>query len=150
MLDWDILTSKRFKYPYEVYFDKERVAIIRMVLNIFTIFVYAAVLAALILSGVEVANVMLATVRERTSEIGLRKAVGATDWDIADQFMLESVVISLLSSAVGILVGTTIVVMVSLVALRSSFELTMYGLAVITAVMTCAISGLSQVCFRLA
>lgn len=135
------LTAKKSKYPYEVYFDKERVAIIRMILNIFQIFVYAAVLATLILSGVGVANVMLATVRERTPEIGLRKAVGATDWDIASQFMLESVVVSLLSSVVGILVGTTIVVLVSFVALRSSFELTMYGLAVIAAVMTCAISG---------
>lgn len=55
--------------------------------------------------------------------------------------MLESVVVSLLSSVVGILVGTTIVVLVSFVALRSSFELTMSGLAVIAAVMTCAISG---------
>ena len=48
---------------------------------------------------------MLAAVRERTTEIGLRKAVGATDRMILGQFLLESVCISLLGVAIGSLVG---------------------------------------------
>jgi len=81
------LVARRATYPYEVYYDKERVAIILTILRIFKLFVYTAVAATLILSGIGVANVMLATVRERTPEIGLRKAVGATNFEIATHFL---------------------------------------------------------------
>jgi putative ABC transport system permease protein len=50
--------------------------------------------------------VMLAAVRERTTEIGLRKAVGATDTMIMSQFLTESVGISLLGAGIGIVIGT--------------------------------------------
>ena len=136
------LVARRATYPYEVYYDKERVAIILTILRIFTLFVYTAVAATLILSGIGVANIMLATVRERTPEIGLRKAVGATNFEIATQFLSESILISVISSVLGIIIGTSIVMVVSMLALHGELELNMYALAVLTAVSTCALSGL--------
>ena len=138
----ETLFSRKSKYPYEVYFDKERVSSILNILNVFTMFVYAAVSATLLLSGVGVANVMLATVRERTPEIGLRKAVGATNIDVAAQFLSESIIIGVISSILGIIIGTTIVMAVSLLALQGELEAKMYIVSVVAAVLTCAISGI--------
>ena len=136
------LKARRSSYPYEVKYDKERVDIILTILNIFTMFVYTAVAATLILSGVGIANVMLATVRERTSEIGLRKAVGATNIEIAIQFITESILISVMSSVLGSVIGTLIVLAVSVLALHGELDLHMYLMAVGAAVTTCAVSGL--------
>ncbi|MCL5125080.1 MAG: ABC transporter permease [Deltaproteobacteria bacterium] len=136
------LKAKRPTYPYQVTYDKERVAIIMTILHVFKLFVYTAVAATLILSGVGVANVMLATVRERTPEIGLRKAVGATNYEIAAQFLSESIIVSIISSVLGIVIGTTISLIVSLLVLHGGLELRMYGLVVLLAVSTCAVSGL--------
>jgi putative ABC transport system permease protein len=60
---------------------------------------------SLIVGGIGVANVMLVTVRERTREIGVRRAVGATRHDIVVQFLIDAVVISLIGGIIGLAVG---------------------------------------------
>ncbi|MCX6363213.1 MAG: ABC transporter permease [Actinobacteria bacterium] len=60
---------------------------------------------SLVVGGIGVANVMLVTVRERTREIGVRRAVGATRRDIVVQFLVDAVVISLIGGVVGLGVG---------------------------------------------
>lgn len=70
--------------------------------------VMAAIAAiSLIVGGVGIMNIMLVNVAERTREIGIRKAVGATSGSIAAQFMIESVMISLLGGFLGYLLGYT-------------------------------------------
>lgn len=76
---------------------------INSVLGIFTAFIGAVAAISLLVGGIGVMNIMLVSVTERTREIGIRKAIGATTGTILVQFLIEAVIISL----IGGLIGTT-------------------------------------------
>ncbi|MGB3534931.1 MAG: ABC transporter permease [Microcoleaceae cyanobacterium] len=69
-------------------------------------------IVALLVGGVGIANITIAAVIERTSEIGLRRAIGATQLDVLFQFVLEAAILSIMGGAIAILTvhGLTIVV----------------------------------------
>lgn len=60
---------------------------------------------ALFIGGIGIMNIMLVNVSERTHEIGIRKALGATHGDIAWQFLIESIIMSLIGGVIGLLLG---------------------------------------------
>ncbi len=71
---------------------------------------------SLLVGGIGIMNIMLATVSERTREIGIRRAVGATRGDIVMQFLLESVILTFFGGIVGIFLGITAAHLISSVA----------------------------------
>jgi len=84
------------------------------IFHVMTLFFGAVALLTLALGGIGVMNIMLVAVSERTREIGVRKALGATARDIRRQFLAESAIITLVSGSIGLLSGIGICI-----ALRS-------------------------------
>lgn len=78
------------------------------VVGLFTVMVVAIAGISLVVGGIGIANIMLVSVVERTKEIGIRKAVGATNAAILIQFMAESVLVSTVGGAAGIVLGIAI------------------------------------------
>jgi len=76
--------------------------------NIFNIVLGAIASISLIVGGIGIMNIMLASVLERTREIGVRRAMGATQKDILFQFLSEAVIISVAGGLAGIIVGMTL------------------------------------------
>ncbi|MFW9260853.1 ABC transporter permease [Nostoc sp. CALU 546] len=75
------------------------------VMGSFTLMVGAIAGISLIVGGIGIANIMLVSVMERTREIGIRKAVGATGTDILRQFLTEAIVISTVGGVIGVGLG---------------------------------------------
>ena len=63
----------------------------------------------LLVSGIGIMNVMFVTVAERTKEIGIAKAIGGKRGDILSQFLLESVVLSMIGGVIGIIIGNSVI-----------------------------------------
>jgi len=71
---------------------------------------------SILVGGIGIMNIMLVSVTERTKEIGIRKAIGATNFDITLQFLIESIVLTLCGGLIGILIGAGISGMISKLA----------------------------------
>jgi putative ABC transport system permease protein len=78
---------------------------INQVLGTFTAFIGAVAAISLLVGGIGVMNIMLVSVTERTREIGIRKAIGATTNAILFQFLTESVILSLIGGLIGMTLG---------------------------------------------
>jgi putative ABC transport system permease protein len=102
-----------------------------------TILLLVAVLTLLV-SGVGIMNIMLATVNARIKEIGVRKAVGATNAEILAQFLAEAVLISLIGGLIGIAIGMALPISLRLL---TSYRMPISGLSVIIAVVVSSLIG---------
>lgn len=81
--------------------------------QVFTILLGGIASISLLVGGIGIMNIMLVTVTERTKEIGIRKAVGAKERHILQQFLIESMLMSAVGGALGVLFGAAICEVVS-------------------------------------
>ena len=111
--------------------------------SILTILLGGIAAISLVVGGIGIMNIMLVTVTERTREIGIRKAIGASRGTILVQFLLESVVLCMLGCIIGIFLSWGFLSVVGLVvsSLEISFE--MDGAVVLIAVVFCFIIGIA-------
>ena len=82
---------------------------------------------ALVVGGIGIMNMMLTTVTERTTEIGLKKALGAIPWQIQTQFLIESFLLSIIGGAAGIALGLLLSLILSQ-AMGTGFEISTFAI----------------------
>ena len=123
----------------------DAVEILSTITGVMTLFLTAIAMISLLVGGIGIMNIMLVSVIERTKEIGLRKAVGATRTDIIRQFLIESMILTLFGGLIGIALGAAVVTLIyfgvtTFADPTYSFELPMS--AIILAFVVSSLTGL--------
>ncbi|GHG04218.1 ABC transporter permease [Thalassotalea marina] len=108
--------------------------------QIFNIVMSCVAGISLLVGGIGIMNIMLATVLERTKEIGLLRAVGATQKDIKMQFMAESFTISILGGLIGVVFG---ILLSEVIAMYSEWAVSWSLTAIVLSFSICALIGLT-------
>ncbi|MGB6992507.1 MAG: FtsX-like permease family protein, partial [Thermoanaerobaculia bacterium] len=98
---------------FSIYTPTQVQALVREANRVLTVYLPATAGIALLVAAIVIANIMLISVRERIGEIGLRKAVGATDRQIGGQFLLESLAITMVSGGLGVALGAGILLAIA-------------------------------------
>lgn len=112
------------------------------VFKVFTGFTAAIASISLLVGGIGVMNIMLVTVTERTREIGIRKAIGATRFQIMMQFLTEALMITLAGGIIGILLSVIISFIIrSQTAIKPSLDLWVITLATGVSILVGVIFG---------
>ena len=96
---------------------------------------------SLIVGGIGIMNIMLVTVTERTREIGIRKAIGATRGAILRQFLLEAVMLSMLGCVIGIFISWVILQLITIIVSSLSLTFSMNLTVVLISVSFCLAIG---------
>ncbi len=107
--------------------------------NALTAVLLAVSFVVLLVSGIGIMNIMLATVSARIREIGIRKAMGATSREIRFQFLAEAILISLIGGVVGIIIGLAIPFSVRYL---TEYRIPISGLSAIIAIIVSSLVGI--------
>ncbi|MDD5731396.1 MAG: ABC transporter permease [Patescibacteria group bacterium] len=94
------------KDDFNVMTQKDLMKTVGTVTTVMTLFLAMVAAISLLVGGVGIMNVMFISVTERTKEIGLRKALGATNGDILNQFLFEAIYLTMVGGLLGIFFGT--------------------------------------------
>ena len=109
--------------------------------NVLSILLGGIAAISLVVGGIGIMNIMMVTVTERTREIGIRKAIGASRQNILTQFLMEAVVLCMMGCGLGIFLSWAILQVVSTVVASTGIVFTLDGGVVLLAVAFCFIIG---------
>jgi putative ABC transport system permease protein len=134
-----IQSRHRPESVYSVRNLTELVAVADKTATAMTMVLLAVSLVVLLVSGIGIMNIMLATVSARIREIGIRKAMGATNREIRYQFLSEAILISLIGGVIGIVIGLAIPFSVRFF---TEFRIPISGLSAIIAIVVSSLVGI--------
>jgi putative ABC transport system permease protein len=124
---------------YDIIIPEQLLAQKQKTQRIFNIVMGAIAGISLLVGGIGIMNIMLANILERTREIGIRRAVGATGKNILNQFMYEAVTISVVGGIIGIVIGF---ILTSLITTYADWRTIISPIAIILAFFVSVIIGL--------
>jgi putative ABC transport system permease protein len=96
------------KDDFTIRTQEDVLSILGTITSVLKIFLTSIAAISLIVGGIGIMNIMLVSVIERTREIGLRKALGATNSDIMQQFLTEAIIVTSIGGIIGILFGAAL------------------------------------------
>jgi putative ABC transport system permease protein len=114
------------------------VAVAEKTANALTVVLLLVAAITLLVSGIGIMNIMLATVSARIREIGIRKAIGATNREIRFQFLSEAILISLIGGVVGVVIGLALPFSVRFL---TEYRIPISGLSAIVAIVVSSLVG---------
>jgi putative ABC transport system permease protein len=145
MVERGLLQVLKSRHPPQTEFNIQTLTAIlsaaRTISMALTIVLLIIAFIALLISGIGIMNIMLVTVKERTREIGIRKAIGAASKEILGQFLIEAFLISAGGAVIGILIGIAIPVLVQQ-ALPGNLRVPISGGSVIVAFLVSCSTGI--------
>ena len=106
--------QKDVDIDFTVYNVADAISILSTITDALRLFLTAMACISLVVGGIGILNIMLATVAERTREIGLRKAVGATNNAVMKQFLLEAGMLTFVGGVIGIIIGIIVSYLITL------------------------------------
>lgn len=123
---------------------QDAINLVTTITNALRYFLAAMAALSLLVGGIGIMNIMLVSITERTKEIGLRKAIGANNWQIMRQFLLEAVFLTLIGGLIGLILGIFIsfLVYIILIALNISWVFSISWLAIFLAISISILIGL--------
>lgn len=126
-----LLANHAGEENFTIFTQDDLLGLFDQFLNMATAMVSAIAAISIVVGGIGIMNIMLVTVTERTREIGIRKAVGATNSAILLQFLIESIVITLMGGILGLLVTLAATVVIrSQTSLKPDVTLNVLWLAI--------------------
>ncbi|MDD4931485.1 MAG: ABC transporter permease [Candidatus Colwellbacteria bacterium] len=137
------------KDDFTVHTQEDAAQMVGNIMGILTAFLVAVAAISLLVGGVGIMNIMLVSVTERTKEIGLRKALGATDKDIMSQFLLEAVMLTASGGLFGIILGAALSFLISIILSRFMALNWSFVFPVSAAVIGIVVSGFIGIVFGL-
>ena len=133
-----IQSRHRPESVYNVENLTQLVAVAEKTANALTVVLLLVAAITLLVSGIGIMNIMLATVSARIREIGIRKAIGATNREIRFQFLSEAILISLIGGVVGVVIGLALPFSVRFL---TEYRIPISGLSAIVAIVVSSLVG---------
>jgi putative ABC transport system permease protein len=134
-----IQSRHRAESVYNITNLTQLVAVAEKTANALTMVLLAVAAIVLLVSGIGIMNIMLATVSARIREIGIRKALGATNREIRFQFLSEAILISVGGGIIGVVIGLAVPYSVRFL---TEYRLPVSGLSAIVAIIVSSLVGI--------
>ena len=139
-----LLSAHAGQDDFTILKQEDSLAIANTILNLLTGLISGIAAISLIVGGIGIMNIMLVSVTERTREIGVRKAIGATSQQILGQFMIEAAMISLVGGFVGVVLSLATNFLLRIFTdLKPVITLPIMGVAVAVALVVGVVFGVA-------